>query len=89
MEAHYLTIALLPGSQMIILFSAITNAVTDILAAEILGSLSFNCTEGYEGCQVSQGQMALQEGRTNLYPQIGSFKRDLPMPMQCVACSSH
>lgn len=39
--------------------------------------------------KTQQGQMALQEGRTNLYPQIGSFKGDFPMPMQCVACSSH
>lgn len=53
MDAHDLTVALLPGSQMIILFSAITNAVTDILAAQILGSLSFNCTEGYAGFQDS------------------------------------
>lgn len=46
-----LTVALLLGDQMITLFPAETNTVTDILVAQIFGSFSCTWIEGYEGFQ--------------------------------------
>lgn len=47
----HLIVAFLSGGQMITIFPAETNTVTDILVAHIFGSFSCTWIEGYEGFQ--------------------------------------
>lgn len=86
MDAPYLTAALL-GGQMVILFSAETNTVMDILVAQIFGSLSCTWIEGYEGFQDPHKAKWLSP-RID-HPQMVSFKGIFSMPMHCVICSFH
>ena len=72
-----------------IIFSTIIATVLDILVAQILGSLSFNWIEAYEGFQHSHKAKWLSRRVVPIYIRRWSALKGIPRCPCTVTCSSN